>query len=97
MSEWNREDFSRRRYVIEGDTLDKAKLIEVIVLVDGKQLIRVQAREPGIVAMVSKPNDQGFEIDMIEPAKGRFVDRASPAEVDQVQAWHFAALGMNND
>ena len=96
MSEWNRKDFTRRRYIVEGDTLDKAKLIEVIVLVDGKQLVRVQAREPGIVAMVSRPDDQGFEIDMIEPRRGTFVDHATPDEVEAVQDWHFKALGMDN-
>ena len=91
---WTRPDFSRRRYLVEGEQLDKAKLIEVIVMIDGKQFSRVQAREPGIVAVVSKPRDQGFEIDMVEPSRGRFVDRAAPTELEEVQAWHFAALGM---
>lgn len=76
--------------------LDKAKKIEVIVMVDGKPLVHVQAREPGMVAMVSKPADQGFEIDMIEPIKGKFVDHMAPEDMDRVQEWHFTALGMNN-
>lgn len=92
---WQRQHFSRRRYVVEGEILDKkGTLIEVIVMINGKQHTRVQCREPGIVAVVSKPDDQGFEIDMIEHTKGGFVDRAVPEADGSPLDWHFQALGI---
>jgi len=87
--------FSRRRYVVEGEDLDKARKIELILRVDGKQIIHVQAREPGLVAFVSKPMDQGFEIDLVEVGKKIYLDAAVPEiSKDPVADWQFKALGI---
>jgi hypothetical protein len=87
--------FCRRRYTVEGADLDKAKSIEVTVKVNGKVMVQVAAREPGIVAMVSRPDDQGFEIDMVEPAKGNFIDAKLPGDKDDnVAPWQLEALGL---
>jgi hypothetical protein len=87
--------FARRRYVVEGDDLDKAKKIELIVKVDGKQLVHVQAREPGLVAFVSKPLEQGFEVDIVEVDKRHYFDRAVPeVSAEGVADWQFAAMGI---
>lgn len=94
MTEWKREDFSRRRYTVTGSDLDKAKRIEVIVRVDGRNLVHMQAREPGMVAFVSRPAEQGFDIDVVEAAKGKYTDHALPSDVAGVADWQFDALEL---
>lgn len=90
------DQFNRRRYVVEGDSLDRAKRIELIVRVDGKTLVQVQAREPGLLAFVSKPSDQGFEIDIIEATGRRYTDQAVPeGPTEPVADWQYEALGLS--
>ncbi len=91
---WTREKFSRRRYTVEGKGLDEAKRIEIIVKVDGKVHVHVQAREPGLVAFVSRPKDQGFDIELVEAKAGRYVDRMAPSDLEGVAEWQFEALGI---
>jgi hypothetical protein len=92
---WTPDKFSRRRYVVEGDTLDKAKRIELIVKVDGKPVVQMQAREPGMLAFVSKPADQGFEIDVVEAVGKRYIDHMAPGDPPEAVAdWQYEALGM---
>ncbi len=93
---WKQGDFTRRCYGYESDSLDKAKLIEVIIKVDGKVIVQVQAREPGMIAVISKPDAQGIEVDMIEAARGRYIDRAVPDQSGLPQPWHFEAMGMTD-
>ena len=93
--EWDRTRFSRRRYTVEGDDLDKAKRIEVIVKLDGRTLVHMQAREPGILAVISRPKEQGFDIDVIEPRGVQFSDQAvAPQGQEAVADWQFEALGL---
>ena len=94
---WSRENFSRRKYTVAGEDLDKAKRIELHVIIDGKRVVQMQAREPGLLAFVSKPDEQGFDIEVIEPTgpKINFTDRAVPEEsAEPVADWQFKALGM---
>ncbi len=95
MAEWTRDKFNRRRYVVEGDSLDKAKRIELIVKVDGKVLVHMQAREPGILAFISKPSEQGFELDVVQANGARYTDTASIGNPPEpVAEWQYEALGM---
>jgi hypothetical protein len=92
---WSPEQFNRRRYVVEGDSLDKAKRIELIVKVDGKMLVQMQAREPGMLSFVSKPTEQGFELDVVEATGQRYTDHASIGNAPEpVADWQFEAMGM---
>lgn len=94
-NQWTAEQFNRRRYVVEGEDLDKARKIELMVRVDGKTLVHVQAREPGMLAFVSKPTEQGFDIDIVEANGMRFVDTAVPMQKGEAVApWQFEALGI---
>lgn len=86
-------EYQRKHYRVEGDDLDKARRIEVVVIVDGKTLVHVQAREPGIVAFVSQPAEQGFDIEVVEVAGRRYGDAMVPSELEPVAAWQLAALG----
>lgn len=95
MSSWTRDRFNRRRYIVEGDTLDKAKRIELIVKVDGKVLVQMQAREPGMLAFVSKPSDQGFELDVVEATGRRYTDHSTIGNPPEpVADWQFEAMGI---
>lgn len=92
---WSADKFSRRRYAVEGPSLDAAKKIEIIVKVDGEMIVHVQAREPGLVAFVSRPSDQGFEIDVVEVKQESYRDRAVPDVYDgDIEDWQRAALGL---
>lgn len=91
--EWTADKFSRRRYTVEGPDLDKARKIELIVKIDGKTMVHMQAREPGIVAFVSKPLDQGFEIDIVEAGGKRYSDVMAPdSPPTKICPWQLDAL-----
>jgi hypothetical protein len=66
MAKWEADDFRRRHYTVEGPALDEARKVRLLVTVDGKTLVDVTGMEPGIIAFVSKPTDQGFDIDIVE-------------------------------
>lgn len=92
---WTPDKFNRRRYVVEGSDLDKARKIQVLVKVDGKVLVDMHLREPGILAIISRPQDQGFDVEIVEPTGKRFTDNAIPADSsDEVAAWQLEALGF---
>ncbi len=93
---WLKEMFQRKRYTVEGDTLDKARSIQLYVVVDDKVMVNMQAREPGILAFVSKPEEQGFDIEVIEASQVAFTDRALP-EFEGPEAladWQAEALDL---
>jgi len=93
-TQWTADNFSRRRYTVEGDDLDKAKRITVTIHVDGKKVVEMQAREPGIVAIVSRPAEQGFDLEIVEPGKGRFIDyqMMTGQKLEPVAPWQLDAL-----
>ena len=96
MSEWSPEDFNRRSYLVESPALDKARRIEVRIIVDGKLLVQMMAREPGIMAFVSRPSEQGFNIEIVEATGIRYTDMRTPAgEMTPALAdWQREALGL---
>lgn len=75
---WQPGDFSRRSYTIEGEDLEKARTIKVQVTVDGRPIVNAQLREPGILAVISRPDAQGITIEMVEPGGARFTDYVLP-------------------
>jgi hypothetical protein len=79
MAEWNESDFHRRHYQVESPVLDDARRIEVKIIVDGKLWVHMQAREPGLMAFVSRADAQGFDIEVVEAKGVRFTDHRTPA------------------
>lgn len=103
--EWTRDDFTRRQYGIkqsDDKELDKARRIAVKITVDGRTLFDLQMREPGILAIVSRPDDpDGFTVDIVqrnsEPGMGpRYTDYRLPdgSQTQQVEDWMFEELGL---
>lgn len=94
---WKREDFHRRHYTIAGEDLDNAKQIELIIRVDGKDVVHMkQTCEPGLVAFVSKPGEQGFDVELVTHGAFRFTDIRTPtgAPTEDVLPWQLSALGF---
>jgi len=100
MAEFQIDHFTRRRYTVEGGDLDKAKRIGIVIHVDGRKIVEMQAREPGIVAVVSKPKDQGFDIEIVECDRDqlgvRYTDYRFPngAHTEPVEPWQQLALEL---
>lgn len=92
MSEWKPGMFSRRGYSVRDDKLDSARRIEVIVRVDGQTMVQVQAREPGLIAFVSRPDEPGFDIEVVEASGSRFTDVKVPASKGVPLPWQRDAL-----
>lgn len=92
MAKWQADDFERRHYTIEGSALDEARKVRLMVTVDGKTLVDVTGMEPGIVAFVSRPTEQGFDIELV--AGGALAKRIVPAgeQMWPVSDWQKAAL-----
>ena len=96
MTDWISDNFHRRSYTVEGAALDEARRIEVRIFVDGKPLVQMQAREPGIMAFVSHPEAQGFSIEIVEASGVRFTDMRTPAgeQTLPLAPWQKGALGL---
>lgn len=94
---WSPGDFTRRKYTIVGDDLEKAGRISVKMFLDGKVIASVQCREPGILAVVSKPNEQGIDVEIVEPGGVRFTDYELPdgtPTTDALAQWQLEALDL---
>lgn len=95
--EWKAADFGRRAYYIEDDgkAFANAK-IEVLVRINGKTYAQLHFAEPGLVAIVSKPKEEGIWIERIGPGGVRYMDVRTPEAVkDQsLMPWHKDALGL---
>src|SRR5688572_28475405 len=94
------QQYVRRRYHLEDPdgTLEKAKRIQLIVQVDGKKFIDVPLREPGMLAIVSKPNESGLDIEIVEPGTTRYTDVQTLEAVSEQRPteWQQLALGMKS-
>lgn len=105
MEEWSRSDFNRRQYSVKqtkDKELDKARRIAVKITVDGRTLFDMQLREPGLLAIVSRPDDlEGFDIEIVQrnaqPNMGaRYTDYRLPdgSQAPAVEDWMFKVLGL---
>lgn len=103
--EWQRGDFSRRQYGVQQSKdkeFDKAKRIGVKVIVDGRTLFDLQLREPGMIALVSRPDDpEGFSVEIVQPGSKpgmgpRYTDYRLPdgSQTPQMEEWMYEVLGL---
>lgn len=93
--EWKPEHFKQGSYTLKDPSLDTAKRITVEVKVDGRRIINVQGREPGILAIVSKPDDDDISVVMVEAGGVRYVDTQNGiARTNQAERWALEALGL---
>jgi hypothetical protein len=104
--EWTPADFARRGYYIEDDRepdkkgelkpgqLEKARLMQVVFYIDGKKFAQMEVREPGMLAVVSKPNEEGIRLEVVQPGGVRFTDHMTPEETaaQTLLPWHKNAV-----
>lgn len=94
--EFHSRHFRRRQFSVQGSDLDRASKIEVIVKADGKPFIRAQLREPGLLAIVSRPDSQGIDVEWVELAGPHYSDRLLPgATAADLAPWQAQALGLD--
>lgn len=105
-NEWTRDDFNRRQYQVrqsDEKELDAARRIGLVLTIDGRKYLDIQLREPGIFAIVSRPNEkEGFDIEIVgrntKPGMGyRHTDLRAPSGgsvVIKVADWMWEALGL---
>lgn len=89
--------YNRRRYTVEDPALDKAKMIRLTVEVDGVKYAYVQAREPGMLAFISRPDAQGFDLEVVEASGKRYTDRMLPdgETTEPLADWQIDALKLS--
>lgn len=95
---WRSQDFVVRRYDIEPEHPDESLdfdegQITMTISVNGKEVIRQHIRTPGLVAMVSRPDESGVRVYQIstDPA---MVDAATGENQLTLEQWHREALGV---
>ncbi len=93
---WKLKDFGRRAYYLKDEEDYKDRRLEIVFKVDGKQIAQLQAREPGMVAMVSRPDEEGIRLEVISPGGVRYTDVLTPEGVEEqaLMPWHKEALGV---
>lgn len=93
---WKTSDLGRRAYYLEPDGSFEGKRVEVLITVEGKTLARLQLREPGMVALVSKPDEEGIWLEVVSPGGIRYTDHQTPETVaeQQLPKWQADALGV---
>lgn len=103
---WTRDDFNRRQYKVvqsEDKELDKARRIGLKLTIDGRVFLDLQLREPGIFAIVSRPDDEeGFVVEIVgrntKPGMGyRHSDLRAPnggSIVLKIDEWMWKVLGL---
>lgn len=102
MSEWTRKDFQRRSVTVAEGALVGATghpaRIEIAIIVDGVQLVRMQAREPGLVACYAHVESESFVIDVVEPSRGQYRDvKDMPGGgrgESEIEDWHAHLMGL---
>lgn len=87
------EGVFRRSYPIEGDALDEAKRIEVVIKINGDTWMHMEAREPGVMGFVA--DWDGFAIHVVGANSGSYVDRRGPGDDHlPLYSWQAEALGL---
>lgn len=99
MSQWKAVDFIRKLYrVTQGPEkeLETAR-IEIAVMINGKIFARLELRKPGMVSVISRPDDSNIELEVIESNRYQFHDLMSSEtkDVREIQPWHAKALGVD--
>lgn len=88
------EGVFRRSYPIEGEALDKASKIEVVIQIDGAVWLHMEAREPGLMGFVLLGRNS-FSLQVVGANGGDYVDRRGPGvETLPVLPWQAEALGL---
>lgn len=94
-AEWEAKDLARKAYYVEGDELNDGQ-VEILVRIKGKLFAQLTFGEPGLVAIVSRPNENGIHIESVRPGGVRYTDVKTPQATaeQQLLPWQREALGV---
>lgn len=97
---WTPEHFSRRTYAAQSPDFAAVdpRRIRLIVKVGRQVVADFQAREPGLLAFVSPPDDDGFRMEVVEVAGIGYSDQIGPsgALIERPADWQLRALGLTS-
>lgn len=95
-TKWTDKHFRQRAITVSGPGLANAQSIEVILRVDGKTVAHLQAREPGMVAVVSRAVDEDIAVVVVQPMGVAYTDADMPGDghPQAPERWVLEALGL---
>lgn len=83
-------EFHRRHLSIA----KKPSLVEMMVFVDGNQMVAVNSKKASLMAFVSRPEDDGFNVEIVEDGMAPFTDISRPEdEPETPRRWQLDATG----
>lgn len=85
---WKASEFTRTSYEIEGPQLDAAPL-RVKLVVGTRVVADVALREPGMLAIISRPEKQGVAVEIVEPGPAKQTDHGPTSPI---APWQAAAI-----
>lgn len=94
-TEWEARDLGRKAYYVDGEELNSGQ-VEILVMINGKKFAQLAFGEPGLVAIVSRPNENGIHIESVRPGGVRYTDVKTPQAVTEqtILPWQKEALGV---
>ena len=90
-----RKDFNQRSYRMPSEHFTGKT--EVIIRTGNKVVSRMEVQNPGMVTVLSHPEEDGIEIVTVSPGGRRQVDLQTPEGEsfdDRLQDWQAQALGL---
>ena len=95
------ENYARRAYLIEPETdADTTpKLVEIVVRMDGKDFAKLVLTDPGMVAVLRRPETKGLLIEIVRPGGVRYTDVPTPEAMDMqaLTLWQKMALTTTDE
>lgn len=92
----HKAQFKRRSFQLEGSSLPPSGRIKLIIEVGDRRMVEVQAREPGMIGFFSRPDSEGFSIEIVEFSGASYGDRIHPGDESDIplEQWQIDALGL---
>ena len=91
---WTPAHFQQGEHYLEDPDLNE-QTVTVTVKVGGRTLIDMKAREPGILAIVSRPDEDGIRVYTVEAGAVRYVDTQNGVVAsDPPEPWALTLLDV---
>lgn len=89
------KDWTRRVYMVKNDDNSPIARAEVLVRIGGKTHTQTELRQPGLIALVCKPEQPNtFAVEIVEKVGQRFTDVRLPDREVALLPWHRLALEL---
>jgi len=86
-------DYTRRVYTVKNDDSSPIARAEVLVRIGGRVHTQTELRNPGMIALVCRPDaPHTFHVEIVEKSGQRFTDVRLPDREVALLPWHRMAL-----